>query len=311
MASGFQWTAVARLFCMVLLATNKSAQTSAFFLNAHAGERRLTVSGQVCSYEIPAMGSSDEKGAIQFINLGYASSIGKEQAITGLADTEVRSAAAETGPRWRKKCVKDEDGNCKEATCPEDTYGEVTLEGVTELFRDPQIQLKGNDVFADLGSGLGRAVAAAIFIGGVREAFGIELSERRWSLGCQALGSLASGVKKALAPSARQSTAPQHFETRHENILDADLGKATVVYVASLCFRKALMSKIQARLEQQLLAGARVASLRRFPEQRQEGQEGLQLQGKTRVMMDWNDPEDLQPVFLYTMKRTSSSNFTR
>lgn len=302
---------IVKVFCALVLPSASGARVSTTFLNGHSGRRSLTTSGKVCGYDIPALRSTDDAGAMYFIERGYNVSIGKEQAITGLADTEVRSAAADTGPRWRKKCVKDEDGNCKEATCPEDTYGEITLKGVTELFRDPQIQLRKTDVFADLGSGLGRSIAAAIFVSGVHEAFGVELSERRWSLGCTALGSLASGMKKALGSSARQAEAHQHFEVRHQNILDADLSRPTVIYVASLCFRKTLMSDIQNRLEQQLPTGARVASLRRFPVERKQGQQGLFLQGKTRVMMDWNDPEDLQPVFLYIMKPGSSSNSTK
>lgn len=295
--------------CVVLLFTLSSVRTAAVFLAAHEGERRLATQIEKCSYEVPAMRNSDDEGAMRFIENGYGSSIGKEEAITGLADTEVRTAAADAGPRWRKGCIKDADGNCKEATCPEDTYGEITLHGVTELFRDPHVNLKSTDVFADLGSGLGRAVAAAAFIGNVHEAFGVELSERRWDLGCQALGTLASGIKGALNTSSRPSATHQHFEVRHQNILDADLHKPTVVYVASLCFRTGLLAKIQHRLEQQLPAGARVASLRRFPEQRKPGQQGLKFLSMTRVMMDWNDPLDLQPVFLYSMERGSSSTF--
>eukprot|EP00746_Dinoflagellata_sp_MGD_P163518 gnl/MRDRNA2_/MRDRNA2_91603_c0_seq1.p1 gnl/MRDRNA2_/MRDRNA2_91603_c0~~gnl/MRDRNA2_/MRDRNA2_91603_c0_seq1.p1 ORF type:complete len:316 (-),score=63.75 gnl/MRDRNA2_/MRDRNA2_91603_c0_seq1:16-963(-) len=295
--------------CVVLLLGFEVAQPAAFFLAGHKDASRLATVGEKCSYDVPALQSSDDEGAMRFIENGYASSIGRDEAITGLADTEVRSAASEAGPRWRKGCVKDADGNCKEATCPEDTYGEITLHGITELFRDPHVNLQSNDVFADLGSGLGRAVASATFVSGVHEAFGVELSERRWNLGCQALGTLASGIKGSVK-SSQVSATHQHFEMRHENILDADLQKPTVVYIASLCFRKALMSKIQYRLEQQLPSGARVASLRRFPEQRQNGQVGLKFRSMTRVMMDWNDPTDLQPVFLYSMERGHNSSST-
>jgi len=193
------------------------------------------------------------------------------------------------------------DGECEVATCTEDTYGEITQEGAAQMFSDAHVALKPGDIFFDLGSGLGKLVLdAAVFAGA--QATGVELSSLRFDSGCDVLARLADEMQQqASSVNGSQAVQTRRLELRNNDMLKTDISAADVVYVASLCFRPALMVQLYSHLVKNLKPGARVASLRRFPEVPTVPGDRVRLvfSAKLRVMMTWNDPSDPNPVFVY------------
>lgn len=259
-----------------------------------------------CAYDFPFV---DAQQAEQWNLTGaIVRAYGEEPSLTGLSDGDVTDVARRLGPRGPRKGHCPEvtaDGECVVATCTEDTYGEITQQGAAQMFADAHVALKPGDVFFDLGSGLGKLVLnAAVFAGA--QATGVELSSLRFDSGCTVLARLADEMQQQSGSgNATQAVQMRHLELRNNDMLKTDLRAADVVYVASLCFRPALMVQLYSHLVQNLKPGARVVSLRRFPEVPANNPDGVRLvfSAKLRVMMTWNDPDDPNPVFVYDVNK--------
>ena len=135
------------------------------------------------------------------------------------------------------------------------TYGEITPAGFRTLAH--RLRLGAPDVFADLGSGHGKAVVQAVAEMGVRAGVGVEIApprhERAVALRATLPAAEADRITFVLgdcADTATWTTGP--------------LAEATAVYVASLLFDKPLLERVAARLAAapQLRT---VATPRRFP----------------------------------------------
>lgn len=137
------------------------------------------------------------------------------------------------------------------------TYGEVTKQGFVSLAR--RCHLSSEDVFADLGSGLGLCSIQAVREFAVRRACGIELSRSRHNLAIANLPStgVASRISFVHGDCAERSL----WEGQ-----DSPLMGVTVLYVSSLLFSSQLMSRIAAQIvSTRVGSGLRVvATLKRF-----------------------------------------------
>ena len=116
------------------------------------------------------------------------------------------------------------------------TYGEITYPGIARLL--DYAKLGPEDVFCDLGSGVGKVVVQAFLATPAKRCFGIEASQARYASSTQVLKRLREespdlfmGGKRAL-------------EFYQGNFLRGDLGDTTVVYAGSTCYSTQLMSKI-------------------------------------------------------------------
>eukprot|EP00873_Tetraselmis_striata_P028752 jgi/Tetstr1/449016/TSEL_036241.t1 len=118
------------------------------------------------------------------------------------------------------------------------TYGELTYEGASQL--QDLIGVGPEDVFYDLGSGLGRLVLQAHLDWGVARAVGVELSAERHNKGVLAAQRLAS--QHALDPARRISLI-------NGNLLTADVSDATCVYLACTCWDSDFMTQVLRVLE--------------------------------------------------------------
>ena len=166
-----------------------------------------------------------------------------------------------------KMAVSIEPGHHKPGT-----YGEVTTIGARQLFY--HMGLSGTKeevpedeeglVFMDLGSGVGKLVVQAFMeLPRISQAIGIELAPVRHQHALAAwkeLEAAASEVRKSREP-VRDAT----LELLEADIFDADLSKATHLYISSLCFSDAMMHRLAAKLEQEAPRLQCVATLRAFP----------------------------------------------
>ena len=149
------------------------------------------------------------------------------------------------------------------------TYGEITYESLKTLIDD--LKLTDKDVFYDLGSGVGK-VALQVFLGSpVKKSAGIELSPTRCNYAQQVKAklqkpNLLDKAKKKLKDIGVMSKAPERkLEFCNQNIVDADLSDATVIFMCSTCFSDDLMKKLDEKLSK-LNKGLRILTLKKLPE---------------------------------------------
>ena len=143
------------------------------------------------------------------------------------------------------------DQHAIDASGGHEAYGELTVRGMREL--RSRLRPQHGDVFYDLGSGCGRSVVQAALEWPVARAVGVELAASRHSVGQDALARVSEDALRA------------RIVLRRGDIIACEgCEDATIVYVASLLFDDAFMSRLAARLSELPRLRA-VATLTRFP----------------------------------------------
>lgn len=122
------------------------------------------------------------------------------------------------------------------------TYGEIKYLGGVEQIVD-NLRLDEDDVFVDLGSGTGRVVVEMFLSTPIKKSIGYELVKERFDHAMEVRGELLNNPLYTINKSSRRK-----IEFYNQNIVDADLSKATVVYMASTCFSADLLGIILQKL---------------------------------------------------------------
>ena len=151
------------------------------------------------------------------------------------------------------------------------TYGEITLESAAFLFNE--FKLGKDDVFYDLGSGVGKTVIQAYLTTPVKKAVGIELSPTRHRHAMQVKNTLE---KEGLIDHERK------LEFIQENITTIDFSDATLIYMCSVCYPDTLMKAITEKVAQ-LQPGVQIATLKRLP-----AHTSVQLKTFYRLSVNWH-----------------------
>jgi len=119
-------------------------------------------------------------------------------------------------------------------------YGEIDLQGFIQLLltNDINIPHSNNDTFYDLGSGSGRAVFAARYIGDYKECIGIELLGN--------LHNMATSVQSLYKFQYKHKLLHDDIKFMHSDLLDVKewWSVGTVVYIPNLLFNNVLMEQI-------------------------------------------------------------------
>ena len=181
-----------------------------------------------------------------------------------------------------------------------DRYGEITPKGFAALGH--RLSLGPTDVFADLGSGVGKAVTQAVAEFDVSRATGVELSTTRHRTAIEELALEPAGV------SSRVNLGCGDCADRLEWLPGGALHEVSVVWTCSELFNDTLMNRLARRISSSGSVRA-VATLRRFP----RGLDGFQRQALPEMCeMSWTaaltNPEALgihdqqvgAPVHIYT-----------
>lgn len=173
-------------------------------------------------------------------------------AIGGVAALSAPPSAAEVlRLRAIQRAVRDGDVNEFEEASIEKvggklsaTYGEITPRGFSTLAA--RMALAREDVYCDLGSGLGRTVMQAAREHGCRKSVGVELSSTRHNA---ALRLLDHERPAAFADRCELVQGDIADPTLWPPTTDAPLAGVTCVYVASLLFNDELMRRLADRIE--------------------------------------------------------------
>ncbi len=161
------------------------------------------------------------------------------------------------------------------------TYGEIKFESAQKLL--DYFKPTDKDVFYDLGSGVGKFVMHAYFTTDVKKSAGIELSGTRFEKSTQAL---YEAKKFNLFHPQRE------LIFHNEDIINADLSDATIIFMCATCYCDELMDKIIAKL---MTIGheVKIATLREF-----KSHPGLKKVETLKLPMTWSEAS---PVYIYTV----------
>lgn len=135
------------------------------------------------------------------------------------------------------------------------TYGELLYPSVQKMLA--QFHPRPEDVFLDLGSGLGKCALQAFMQTPVKRVIGIEAAD---ALFAQAQR-IAEQVKQDF-PFFWDNN--RTLSLRHENFLTADWQDTTLVYTCSTCFTQSLLAEIGRKINQHTSV-QQVMSLRPLP----------------------------------------------
>ena len=160
-------------------------------------------------------------------------------------------------------------------------YGEITYEGMRLLAE--KLALTSNDVFYDLGSGMGKLVSYLHLTTPVQKSIGIEMVGQRHSI--------ALGVQEELRLAGLLNQR-RELTFIHNNMRLEDFKGATVIYMSSLCFSDELMEALNQKFVQ-LNPGLRIISLRPIPLHPQ-----IVFIERTYLPMTWTDRS---PVYHYQL----------
>jgi len=138
-------------------------------------------------------------------------------------------------------------------------YGEITFEGVTALFDNLSIPIQQEDVFYDLGSGVGKMCVQVLLTTPIKKSVGIELSQSRHQHAVSALKMLRQEYSWFFNDA-------KNLEFIEGNFLDVDLSDATIVFLCSYSYSHELMTALAAKLKDNCKRLKVIISGTRFPE---------------------------------------------
>jgi precorrin-6B methylase 2 len=152
------------------------------------------------------------------------------------------------------------------------TYGEILPKSVSILLAD--LKLTEEDVFYDLGSGVGKVAVQVYLESPVKKSVGVELSPTRHNHAMKVHGKLKDAGKLK---------ANRDLVFCQENILHADISDATVLFLCSTCYSDELMADLASKM-QQLKPGTRILTLKPF-----KSTTSLKLLKTYQLPMTWTE----------------------
>lgn len=162
------------------------------------------------------------------------------------------------------------------------TYGEILPNSIEKLLK--HLRLNENDVFYDLGCGLGKMVAQVFLCSSAKTVIGIELTSSRFLQAKKMLSKLQ------LVPGV---LANRKVDIQQGDIALEPCSDATVVYMCSTCYPPTLINSIVENLCTHSAVGLRLITLKRLPILLQ-----FSLVEKFNLEMTWSKSS---PVYVYEL----------
>lgn len=164
-------------------------------------------------------------------------------------------------------------------------YGEILYDSAQVLLTDPELGFGPQDIFYDLGSGVGKMAVQVYLNTPVKKVVGVELSPTRHA---KAEKVIRRCMQSNLMEKDRTLTLC------HGDMLELDINDATIIYMCSTCYPPELLEQLVIKFSQ-LQPGARIISLKELPNYTQHG---LEFVKEVRLPMTWSR-EDGSPVYIY------------
>jgi len=178
-------------------------------------------------------------------------------------------------------------------------YGELTTEGVHNLIE--LLNLTREDVFWDLGCGVGKAVVQVALETDVAASRGVELSASRVKHGLESLQTLRSTTRKR---SVEEQECIDKIQERitllSSDISDTDFSDGTHIYAGSLLFPDALMEDIADKLMDANAKAQSFSTLRRFPDAVEaKFKKRLKLWKTVDISVSW---QEMTELYIYRIR---------
>ena len=170
------------------------------------------------------------------------------------------------------------------------TYGELTYEGCTRL--GEILAMGPDDVFYDLGSGLGRATIQAHLQWGVKRAVGVELSAERSAQARRAVERLEQNG---------QLDHSRRLDLVCANLLEGSYREATAVYLCCCCWDSSFVAQALEVLEKRAVNLRQIVTIEPLDRKFGLRPAWLTLKQETRVGQTWA-PEGY-PCYVYEVTR--------
>lgn len=133
------------------------------------------------------------------------------------------------------------------------TYGEIVYASIEKVI--DILNLQKEDIFYDLGSGVGKVVMQVCMTTPVEKAIGVELSATRFNKSIEALSRF-----QALDP-----LRSVHCQYLHKDFSEVNLEAATAIFMCSTCYPNELLVVLADKFSK-LKPGTRIASLKALPQ---------------------------------------------
>lgn len=199
--------------------------------------------------------------------------------------------------------ISTEERECITKTGGSPVYGEITFDSVNFLLT--QLNLTKDDVFYDLGSGLGKFIYHVFLMTPVRTAVGIEFSQSRFDRARSVAGKMPKLYKQTFKfeNSMRNLFGKPALEKIKNKsctfikgcMLETDFSDATVMFTCSTCFGPEFMQKLA--LKCATVDKLRIITLKQFPYH-----EHIHYDTMYQLPMTWSKEV---PVYMYTVDQST------
>ncbi|MBF0206011.1 MAG: hypothetical protein HQK53_03900 [Oligoflexia bacterium] len=172
-------------------------------------------------------------------------------------------------------------------------YGEITYNGAITLFE--KLNIKGNDVFYDIGSGVGKLVLQAYLTTPAKKSVGIELVGSR--------AKKAETVYQQLMNQGILSKAGnKELKYVEADVITSDLSDATTIFWANLTWEEGVIDKVVQKLSSSVKHPLLIVSHKSL-----DNYPNMKLKEAFTVECTWTSRSN---VYLYEMEYPVSSKNT-
>lgn len=179
------------------------------------------------------------------------------------------------------------------------TYGEIELSSAEKIFTG-LVPIGPDDVFYDLGCGIGKLTLWVYLATPAKKSVGIELCGSRFDQAAKAKKLMEEKIlpqRKAIMKAEWGDKAlRKKVSVTCGNIATADLDDATIIYMCATCYPDSLMQDMVNKFVT-LKEGLKIVTLKELP-----AHPSIHAVGKPqRFPMTWS-PEKGSPVYIYEMR---------
>lgn len=188
-------------------------------------------------------------------------------------------------------CIGQEEAQRIRDVGGDPTYGEITIASTEKLFNE-LVPLTAQDVFYDLGAGIGKLVLWVHLATPTRKVVGVELSDTRYALAAEMVEEIKKEKYKNGLTAGLSKT--KSITLQHADIAKIPLDEATVIFMCATCFSDEFVARM-ADIFAQLKPGTRIITLKELPPRA-----ALCHSATYTLPMTWS-PEKGSAVYLYTV----------
>lgn len=172
-------------------------------------------------------------------------------------------------------------------------YGEILYDSLQTILDNEHFG--PNDVFYDLGSGMGKVVTQVYLNTPVKKAVGVELSHTRHAGAMEMFKELKQ--TDAYKERLRNGKTRRVMAFQEKDFLKANIDDATIIYMCSTCFPPELLEKLLEKFEKINRLGLRIITLKELPDYQKYG---FRFERRYDLPMTWSKPGNTSKVYVYS-----------